>query len=289
MHVDLSEPITIDDLARAAMYSKFHFTRVFERETGISPGRFLSAVRIAEAKRLLQTTTRTVTEISHEVGWSSVGSFSSRFSASVCVPPSEYRRGTAAPPLSAVLPAARSDPRHAVRGQVRVVAPGRVTARVFVGLFSDRVPQGRPAAHVVLSSPQAYALPAPPAGRWYVVACALPPEAGRVKGVVVESMTGVLVGTVGPATIGPRSPVVQLDVDLREPHLHDPPLLVSLGHLPQSLPIAARDDATGRQVPSPRDQSFDANSLPWGPRPTGHPARADRRPLPSNVPSRMVR
>ena len=49
-------------------------------------------MRIEEAKRLLTTTTLPVTEISHRVGYSSVGSFSTRFATSVGVPPSTYRQ-----------------------------------------------------------------------------------------------------------------------------------------------------------------------------------------------------
>lgn len=289
MHVDLSEPITIDDLAHAAMYSKFHFTRVFDRVTGVSPGRFLSAIRIGEAKRLLRTTTQTVTDISCQVGWSSVGSFSSRFSASVGVPPSEYRRRTVSLPLprSAALPADRSGPSAAVRGRVRAV-PGLATSCIFVGLFSDRVPQGRPAAHVVLPSPQDYALPAPPTGRWYVIACALPAQADEVTGVVVESMAGVRVGAVGPVMIGSGSEAVHVDIDLREPHLHDPPLLVSLGHLPPSLLSAPADDAVGRRVPAPRHRPGDGIGSARYPRPARHPARADRRSLSPKDPLRIA-
>src|SRR5437870_395167 len=46
MRERLDEQLTVDDLARAAMFSKFHFTRLFQRLTGVSPGRFLSALRL---------------------------------------------------------------------------------------------------------------------------------------------------------------------------------------------------------------------------------------------------
>lgn len=92
MHANLGEQLTIDDMARTAMFSKFHFSRVFQRATGVTPGRFLSAIRIEEAKRLLVSTTWSVTEISHKVGYASVGTFSSRFRSSVGVAPTTYRR-----------------------------------------------------------------------------------------------------------------------------------------------------------------------------------------------------
>ena len=45
----LGDQLTVDDLARAAMFSKFHFTRMFQRVTGVSPGRFLSALRLQQS------------------------------------------------------------------------------------------------------------------------------------------------------------------------------------------------------------------------------------------------
>jgi transcriptional regulator GlxA family with amidase domain len=92
MQANLGEQLTLDDLARSAMFSKFHFSRIFQKVTGISPGRYLSAMRIEEAKRLLVTTSLTVADISHLVGYRGVGTFSSRFSDLVGVPPTTYRQ-----------------------------------------------------------------------------------------------------------------------------------------------------------------------------------------------------
>src|SRR5919198_4395024 len=92
MQENLGERLTIDDMARSALFSKFHFSRVFQRVTGVSPGRFLSAMRLEEAKRLLVSTSYTVSDISHRVGYKSVGTFSTRFRSSVGVSPSTYRQ-----------------------------------------------------------------------------------------------------------------------------------------------------------------------------------------------------
>lgn len=101
MHENLAQQITVDDMARTANFSKFHFCRVFQRVTGTSPGRFLTALRIQRAKHLLVSTSLNVKDISHEVGYSSVGTFSSRFSSSVGVPPGRFRKLGGHPPLSA--------------------------------------------------------------------------------------------------------------------------------------------------------------------------------------------
>src|SRR5436305_4511192 len=92
MRERLGEELTIDDLARAALFSKFHFTRLFQRLTGVSPGRFLSALRLQRAKQLLVSTSMNVADISVYVGYNSVGTFSSRFSRSVGMSPTAYRR-----------------------------------------------------------------------------------------------------------------------------------------------------------------------------------------------------
>jgi AraC-like DNA-binding protein len=86
-----SEPITIDDMARLAKYSRFHFTRMFQQATGVAPGQFLTAVRIQEAKRLLLSTSLSVKEITTRVGYSSAGTFSAKFKSSVGFSPAAYR------------------------------------------------------------------------------------------------------------------------------------------------------------------------------------------------------
>ena len=86
------EPLCLDDLARCALVSKFHFLRVFSRVTGVTPGRFLSAVRVFEAKGLLVGSSLSVADVSAGVGYGSTGSFTRRFSESVGLSPTQYRR-----------------------------------------------------------------------------------------------------------------------------------------------------------------------------------------------------
>src|SRR5687768_12843565 len=71
MHKRLADSLTIDDLADAAFMSRCHFLRVFSKITGVSPGRFLAALRIQEAKRLLLHSNRRVTDVSLDVGYNS--------------------------------------------------------------------------------------------------------------------------------------------------------------------------------------------------------------------------
>jgi AraC-like DNA-binding protein len=181
IHENYGEEISIDDMARTAMYSKFHFTRIFQRVTGLTPGRFLSAVRLQKAKELLTSTSLSVTDISHMVGYTSIGTFSSRFGYSVCVPPSSYRQLGGFRPWSAFQNRGnngdnRGDRRLAteagatVRGNISVPdAPDG--SLIFVGLFPSRIPQGEPIRCTILRRPGPYVLEDVPQGSWYVMAC----------------------------------------------------------------------------------------------------------------------
>ena len=86
-----AEPLDLDALARAAGYSRYHFLRVFRAAYGETPGRYLTRRRIERAKDLLRSANLTVTEICHLVGFSSLGSFSARFTELVGRTPSAYR------------------------------------------------------------------------------------------------------------------------------------------------------------------------------------------------------
>ncbi|MGO1406584.1 helix-turn-helix transcriptional regulator [Agrococcus casei] len=87
---DLAE-IDVMDLADEAGYSAYHFSRMFRATLGLSPGRYLSAMRVAEAKRLLLTCTEPVIDVAAAVGFSSLSSFTRRFAASVGLPPGDLR------------------------------------------------------------------------------------------------------------------------------------------------------------------------------------------------------
>src|SRR5260221_14703529 len=85
MHTHMHELLTLEDLASVACFSPYHFNRVFHRLIGIPPGEFLSVLRFQAARRLLLTIPSTVTDIWFEFGYTSPGSFTSRFSHRVCL------------------------------------------------------------------------------------------------------------------------------------------------------------------------------------------------------------
>jgi AraC family transcriptional regulator len=91
IYEQFAQPLTVADMAQYVNYSRFHFSREFQRATGVTPGRFLATVRIQEAKRLLLTTTLSIGDVATGVGYSSVGTFSAKFKNIVGLSPSTYR------------------------------------------------------------------------------------------------------------------------------------------------------------------------------------------------------
>jgi AraC family transcriptional regulator len=87
-HVDLR----LQDLARVANMSLFHFARVFRAAMGISPHRYLLDQKLDRAKALLRLGTRTVAEVAAETGFSKPGHFARAFRRRVGVSPTDWQR-----------------------------------------------------------------------------------------------------------------------------------------------------------------------------------------------------
>ena len=83
---------TIEQLAREVRISPFHFIRQFEAVFGVTPHQFRIGSRIDLAKELLAAGEHSVTDVCMEVGFSSLGSFSSLFARRVGETPSAYQR-----------------------------------------------------------------------------------------------------------------------------------------------------------------------------------------------------
>jgi AraC-like DNA-binding protein len=96
---EYAEPLDVEALARGAHMSAGHFSREFKRAYGESPYSYLMTRRIERAMALLRRGDLSVTEVCFAVGCSSLGTFSTRFTELVGVPPSVYQRdGTAGTP-----------------------------------------------------------------------------------------------------------------------------------------------------------------------------------------------
>ena len=92
---EYAQPLDVDALARGVHVSAGHLSREFKRAYGESPHAYLMTRRIERAMTLLRRGDLSVTEVCFAVGCGSLGTFSTRFTELVGMPPSVYRERTA--------------------------------------------------------------------------------------------------------------------------------------------------------------------------------------------------
>jgi AraC-like DNA-binding protein len=91
------EPLDLRTLAREAHVSPRHFSRSFRRVFGETPHQYLLSRRLERARHLLRTTEMPVAEICLEVGFTSVGSFTTTFTRQIGVSPTTFRKAYGGP------------------------------------------------------------------------------------------------------------------------------------------------------------------------------------------------
>jgi AraC-like DNA-binding protein len=239
MRTRYQERLYVPELAADEFFSPFHFTRIFRRDTGVTPGQYLTAVRLFEAKRLLLTTSLSVAEVACRVGYPGVGTFTTRFTKLVGVSPGRYRRLPAAGMLSITDNAHRFPEADLLRASAPWRANGRggaiagsvhfgtegVSTRFLVAVFEEPIPQGPPIAWTLVPGGDDvhWRLDGLPAGDWVAVAVTEGHPAAR----------GCAPVRVSPGT------VARVEIRLRRPHRTDPPIMV---------PICAHLSAAGRKA-----------------------------------------
>ena len=87
-----AEPLGVDDLAKVAGFSRFHFTRLFTAHVGSSPTAWLVDLRVKEAARLLRETRLPLKEVAARSGFKDAGYLGNVFLARTGQPPGSYRR-----------------------------------------------------------------------------------------------------------------------------------------------------------------------------------------------------
>jgi AraC-like DNA-binding protein len=92
LHAHPGTSVTLAELARQACLSPYHFHRAFTAAFGRTPQQYRTGLRLARARRLLESTGLTVTEICGAVGFESAASFSLLFRRSFGVPPRAVRK-----------------------------------------------------------------------------------------------------------------------------------------------------------------------------------------------------
>jgi AraC family transcriptional regulator len=174
----LDEGITLREMAAVAHMSPYHFIRTFREVTGVPPRRFLSALRVEAATRMLLETDNPVTAICLDVGYSSLGTFIRRFSCVLGVSPSKLRVSRRAPVRDLLtlpgnsITAMAANASQGIQG--RIHAPASFAGAIFIGLFSTPIPEGKPVACVISFLAGNYSLTSVPQGRYYLFALGMP-------------------------------------------------------------------------------------------------------------------
>lgn len=218
-----TEPVSLSDLADAALLSRFYFSRVFRQVTGTSPGRFLSAIRLHQAKGMLRDSELGVTDISYQVGYNSPGSFTSRFTRSVGLAPTRYRDHARLRNFGPLPQAPTPDPRRStVVGTVH--RSGVVPLRnVYVGVFASPIAEGKPVSWDVLGPERPrFRLHGLPEGTWYIHVAGLDGSDQEYG-----AQHRMLIGTCPSITVRSEE-AIELDITLRHSSVFDLPVLFAL-------------------------------------------------------------
>lgn len=229
MRNELDQPLRLEAMAEVALLSLWHFARVFHHVTGMPPAQFLATLRLAEAKRLLLSTSLSIADICYQVGYNSPGSFTTRFTQSIGVSPGRFRQlggrhtvADAVPDTTPESPRPQEPQACELRGRLISEEHDR---QVFLGLFTSPVPEGLPTCCRHLPHPSPFHFDNVPPGTYHLLAVSVPPQAPNILEASPEGRLHV--GGVGPIVLGSiRSRDVE--VRLRRATPADPPILLAI-------------------------------------------------------------
>jgi AraC family transcriptional regulator len=226
----LEEPLDLEKLAQIAAISKFHLVRVFDELTGTTPHHFLACLRVQRAKELLLNPEVSITQVCIDVGYSSLGTFSTTFRTLVGISPLKFQ---AMPKRFSVrefaalarrfLATRRAVPEPVLIGSVE--APNGRRGFIFVGAFSGGVPQGAPFSGTMMLKPGVFRIQRPPSSEFHLLAVSIPFSArlnAMIASLPVGSVASLRLHNL-PAS-APFKPVLQL----RAVQATDPPIVLAL-------------------------------------------------------------
>ncbi|HET8841826.1 MAG TPA: AraC family transcriptional regulator [Ktedonobacteraceae bacterium] len=235
MRNNFQNPLTLQDIASSVQFSSFHFNRIFRSITGIPPSVYLAALRIEEAKKLLLRTNLSVTSICFDVGYNSLGTFTTRFTQFVGATPTQFRQISRDEQLTSFFQHwgnlksllgmfNQRSGKMAVEGSIEVPMP--FDGLIFVGLFTSPIPQSAPVSCTVLTGSGRYSLPASPEGKYYLFATAVQKEESFQT--MLEATSFLRCAKPQALSVHSGKPTQFIDLQLHPMSWTDAPILIAL-------------------------------------------------------------
>lgn len=227
MRERLCDPLSLADMADIACVSPFYFSHLFRAVVGIPPGEFLAALRLDAAKRLLLTTNLSVTDVCFEVGYSGLGSFTTRFTQMIgCSPRQLRQRASCVMPLADGIRGWSPVPSllSGLTGQIDLAGPFH--GCILIGLFPKPIPQGGPVCCTRLSAPGPFQLGPIPEGCWYLLSVALPYATDPSTYLLPDPSAPVCI--YGPLYIERGVVPEPVTLHLRPRNITDPPIITAV-------------------------------------------------------------
>ncbi len=235
MRSHFQDPLTLPEIASSVQLSPFHFNRIFRSITGMPPSVYLAALRIEQAKKLLLRTRLSVTSICFDVGYNSLGTFTTRFTRFVGTAPSQLRQLSKNEELQALFQDwdllkdnlsafNRHGGKSTIEGYIDISQP--FDGLIFIGLFPDPIPQGAPVSCTVLAGPGNYTLSSISKGKYYIFAAALQRSEDLVE--MLEAGSSLRCGKQHPISIQWEGAHKSVDLLLSPMYWTDAPILIAL-------------------------------------------------------------
>ncbi|MUG47953.1 AraC family transcriptional regulator [Paenibacillus woosongensis] len=243
IHKHIDEPLELSRLANIALYSPYHFTRIFKEKIGLPPLYYVSALRLQKAKDLLLQTNLTIRDIGLEIGQQSLGTFTTRFTERVGVTPSEFRRS--AQEADEHFKSLRNLSDWETMSVSSILLPGNSTIEgriysavpfdgfILIGLFAKPIPEGLPLYGTLLPSLGRFRFMDVKPGTYYLMATSVSWEM-QTKDFLLPHAT-LRTRSHAPIIVQPHTPVLYQEVMLHPARQDDPPILVSLPLLMQNF------------------------------------------------------
>ena len=250
--------LRLSDMAKIALVSRFHFDRLFRRFTGMPPRQFQSALRIADAKRLLLTSDMSALEVCLSVGYSSLGTFTRRFAEMVGLSPIGLRRlvsGAAASydyqrTAREDTPTLDTEMRTgSIAGTLRL--PEAFDGIGLVGLYRTPLPQGAPiACAAVTPGGRDFTLTRLRSGNYYALAAVIAKPSDPLALLLAD------VSAVGRETVRVEAGhAARITISIRPLEITDPPILTAIAPFVLRQFLARAQDCSPQEAGAPAEHN----------------------------------